>query len=366
MKKQFVEFFKKFHIKAVLATAMAVVFVISAFSPNLHLLASSPSSPSPEARNIMNGITTRQAPSRPGTMGLELTGTIPIARIPGNPELTRELENRFNAQYNNFIRIHRTSSISLHFTTDVHVSSTGSEEFVSVVMGMEATSASTFAAAATTVIRVADGEIITLAEYAPNIIQLANNHIRDIIAQSPRGFVANFQGIGANHPFFLEDNRLVLIFASAELRPAARSLQTVELNLDNIQNAQINDNGFIVLPPDQYSATMVRLRDALDMLGHAVVWNNETRGADIVFNEQVVASVFIDENTYVCRLGSSRTLEVAPMLHRGRTYVPLSFFDEILGMATTITSDGQIIISKYNHNAVSEQANGAYEVDYRT
>ena len=302
-------------------------------------------------------------------MSLELTGTIPTAQIAGNPELTAELEDRFNTQYNNFIRAHRASSLSLHFTTDVYISGAQSEEFeefVSVVMGMEATSASIFAAASTTVIRVADGEIITLAEYAPNIIQLANNRIRDIIAQSPRVFAANFQGIDANHPFFLEDNRLVLLFASAELRPAVRSLHFIELDIDNIRHAKIDDNGFIILPPEQYSTTMVRIRDALEMLGYTVTWNDEIRGVDIGFDGQIINSVFIDENAYTCRLGNPRTLEVAPMLHVGRTYVPLSFFDEILGMSTTITSDGQIIISKYNHNISSEHVNDADSGDDRT
>jgi len=95
---------------------------------------------------------------------------------------------------------------------------------------------------------------------------------------------------------------------------------------------------------------MVRLSDVMLRFGYTVDWDNDTRTAHVLADGVTVSSVTIDENSYRYRNGRPRELEVAPMIHNGLTYVPLSFFSEVVGIPATVTPEG-IVISRYIFNA---------------
>jgi len=323
--------------------------------------------------DLSDFVSTRNVPRRAAAMGLEITGLIPEANFDCD-ELNYLLEERFTTQVNSFIQAHQASALSINFSTDVfshlhYPDSSDNDEhhlLVSIVITMEAVSAATTTAVATTVVNTHYDEIITLSQYNINAIALVNNYIRARIDANPRLFVPSFSGIDAEHPFYFNSGRLVIPFGSGEL--TLRGTHHITLVTDNIDTVVIRPTQAFTLPAEQYSVRMVRLAVVTDHFGYSLEWDARTRTAKILIGDEagndyeVISMLTVGENVYSYRGSDERTLEVAPALRLGRTYVPLSFFDEIMGLTATVTPNGYIVISRYIATAVfDESAEANYE-----
>lgn len=352
IKKQIGRFHIKRYIKLVLCAAF--VCILFAGAPPAPLFSQTQSGGAhssfsafftSRARTLADQITTQPAPSRPGTMGLIITGEVPLFEAVSNESLREGLVQRFTTQNNNFVQTHMASAHSIDYTTSIYTFG----RFVSVVVVKEAVSASANASVFTAVIDSTANNIISLQEYNVNALRLVNSHIRNIIAENPRGFVTGFTGISQGHPFYLNnDGELVIPFASAELMPENRDVHRVTLDTRNIIDVSLDENYFHTLPQNQYNTVMVRLAYVIGRFGYTTEWDADSRTVYIFRDGEQVSSVTIDNNAYYYGGTAPRELEVAPMLSSaGFTYVPLSFFDEILGISTVVDSNGNIIMSKY-------------------
>jgi len=298
------------------------------------------------AEALITSIGTRVAPRRPGAMGLRITGNVPDGRRVADAALRPVLTARFTAQAGAFAQNHQASALEINHSVEFFISTGG--EYVSVVLTMEAVSATTTSGVATTVINVETNEIVALDGYNATVRGLVNNHIRNQIAANPRGFVSNFGGISADHPFYLDADRLVIPFGSAELIPTERAIHTVVFSLENFRNIVIGDDNFFQLPPEQYSTIMVRLTPVLRHFDYSWEWDSDTRTTHILSGDRIVSSLTVDENVFSYRRSATTKLEAAPKLFEGGKFVPLSFFDEVMGMNTIVNlSDGRITISGY-------------------
>ena len=325
-----------------LALLLAAVFAF-ALPAHTSLLAAAPTA---SALFILNGIGTQDAPQSPATIGMNISGQIPLAQT-GNSSLDAMLNERFETQNNAFVQAHMASALSINSTTASYVSG----QFVSVTFTKEATSVSTTTAISTTVIDTATETIITLPDFNVNILQLINNHINGLVAARPHHF-SNFSGVDANHPFFLDGDRLVIPFGSAELIPTERGIHEISLSISNIENIVVTSNYFRILPPNQYNTLMVRVGGVMRHFGYDVEWHSDLNAAIISLGSEPVSILTIGENAYHYGNQGTRELEVAPKLFNGRTYVPISFFSEVLGIPITVSSD-RITLSRYRTTETS-------------
>ena len=199
---------KNLPIKGILsAILIAALFVVSLPAP----VALSAANPTPIATRIFDGIGTKDAPQSPATSGMNITGEIPTAQT-GSAQLDAELKERWTSQRNAFIQNHMAGALSMNSGVERFVSG----QYVSVAFTKEAVSLSTTAAISTTVIDTITSNIITLPDFNVNMLQLINNYINSQITARPHSF-SNFSGIDANHPFYLDGDRLVIPFGSGEL-----------------------------------------------------------------------------------------------------------------------------------------------------
>ena len=312
------------------------------------------------AEALIDAIGRRRAPRRPGAMGLRVTGEIPDGRFVEDRGLRAALTNRFAAQASAFSQQHQASALEIDHSVEFFVSQSGdgADQYVSVVLTMEATSVTVTRAVATTVINVNTNSIVTLDEYNINARRLINTHIRAKITANPRGFVSNFNGIDAGHPFYLDGDRLVIPFGSAEIIPAERAIHEIELSLEGIRELRLADGFFFQLPAEQYKTIMVRLRTVLEYFDYGINLDEDTGETIITAGEREVSRLQVGDNAFFYRRSAVRELESAPVLRNNLTYVPLSFFDEIMGMATTVNlEDGIITISRYMAEAPSSNFN---------
>jgi hypothetical protein len=335
--QQIIQKIKSLHIKRVFSVLLAAALFVVAF-PAPAVLSASQITPATEF--VLSGLDVQDAPQGPATIGLEITGQVPVAQT-GNLLLDNALNERWTQQYNAFVQNHMAGALSIDSRAEFFTS----YEFVSVAFIKEAASVSTTAVISTTVINASTGNIISLTDFNVNILQLINNYINSLIAARPHSF-ASFSGVDADHPFYLDGDRLVIPFGSAELIPTDRGIHYIVLSIFNIEEEFFPSSYFRVLPPSQYSTIMIRVADVMRRFGYEVNWDNDTRTVNISMNGIPVSTLVIDENAYYYHDSSLRELEVAPMLFNNWAYVPLSFFNEIVGIPTTVNSDG-ITVSRY-------------------
>ncbi|MDR2183615.1 MAG: copper amine oxidase N-terminal domain-containing protein [Clostridiales bacterium] len=339
---------KNLPIKYVLPLLLAVVLFAAAFPAPVSLSAAAPTS---SATAILAGLDTQDAPQRPATIGLRITGQIPTANT-GNSRLDNELRERWDAQKNAFVQNHMAGALSIDSDVEYFISG----RYVSVVFTKVASSVSTTAAVSTTVIDASSASIITLPDFNTNIVQLINNRINKEVAARPHNF-SNFSGIDSSHPFYLDGDRLVIPFGSAELIPTERGIHDISFSISNIEEETFSSNHFRVLGPNQYNTIMVRVADVMQRFGYDIEWDNDTRTVEVLMDGRLVSTLAIGENSYQYRGGRARELEVAPMLFSNLTYVPLSFFNEVVGMPATVNPDG-VIVSRYRSASSAYMTSG--------
>ena len=103
-----------------------------------------------------------------------------------------------------------------------------------------------------------------------------------------------------------------------------------------------------------YSLKMVSLRAVCYSLGYQVNWT-DNKVITVTRTGDITVSFRIDENTYMSSYPDappdkmqSRSLESAPTMIKGVTYVPISFFDQILELvAYHVYENDNIIFTTY-------------------
>ncbi|MCL2415372.1 MAG: copper amine oxidase N-terminal domain-containing protein [Defluviitaleaceae bacterium] len=291
------------------------------------------------AQNIIE----RETPTVTGIASdIDISGSIPQVRITGISTFQNDLNRIFDDQFFNFVSAHANTAISMNFSFQTFTSG----QFVSIVVYMTAVSASVTSAVATTVIDTSSNSVISLNDFRPNAVQVVNNHIRDLISESPRTFIANFSGIDSGHNFYVDGDSLVIPFGSAELFPGERGISEIRLRISQIRTEVLDNSFYHTLPPSQYSTVMVQLREVAERFGMNLSFSFPISTVDITQDGRTITSVTVGQNSYTTIHGATRELETAPIHERGRVFVPLSFLEEILGIAADMDG-GFITLSRY-------------------
>jgi|GEM_PF-1473946 len=300
-----------------------------------------PPPPITPAADFARFIVTRPTPAVFGAASdITITGTLPHVAIPQNPPVAAAFNEHFSRQFQAFVAAHAGTALVMNFETQILVS----EPFVSIVTTMEARAISSTFTIATTVIDARNGAILTLGDIHPNITRLFNSRIRTMIAGQPRNFIANFAGLGETQSFSIYNNILTIHFGSAELIPAYRGVFSLSLNLANVRHETLAPPVHIhILPPTQYSTVMINLNEVATRFGYTIA---NAAGRITVTRDTFTTAFTIGQNSYTTIRGNVRELENAPMIVGGSVFVPLSFMDDVLGIAATVLGDN-IVLSMY-------------------
>lgn len=98
---------------------------------------------------------------------------------------------------------------------------------------------------------------------------------------------------------------------------------------------------------NQQGVTMVPLRAMAEKMDYKVTWNQKTKSIEVAKGAQWTA-VTIGKDQY--NFGKmSLTLGTAPEYHKGITYVPLAFAEQVLKVQVTVEKDGIIKIDELMH-----------------
>lgn len=176
----------------------------------------------------------------------------------------------------------------------------------------------------------------------PNGTKLMNLYLSSLIRNDSTKYNLSFAGITDSHDFFTDGQTLYLLFDSYEITKGNPDIETVTVPLDMVKS-YVLQAGSQKKPANNYSI-LLPLREICEYFGYEVNWRSFedpisiSRGS---FNTEI----FLNVNDY--KKGSLNSkLESPPLFIEGTTYVPITFFDEILGLCYHADSDSLVTISE--------------------
>jgi len=193
-----------------------------------------------------------------------------------------------------------------------------------------------------------EGDILTMNQaLGIDIIPLAERILMDRIRRQPENYYAASNIALQGRAFYLTDDRLVLLFDEFQLSSTRADVATVTLIRENIQIAELHYDEYY-RGGNGYNLRMIPVRDVVMELGYDVIWDDDELSIDVLRGSREIVTMHIGINDYELPNMQSRSLESAPELREWRSYVPITFFDQILPLTIyTIDSDGTITFLSY-------------------
>jgi hypothetical protein len=188
---------------------------------------------------------------------------------------------------------------------------------------------------------------------SPNGLQLATKIISARVKNNPDRFYPNFPGVMETDAFAVIGGDLVFLFDAFHMAPGSEGIISFPISLDSVVNYTVKKSpGYFV--KEQYSLKMVPLRNICGALGYSVAWNSAGKAITVEWPGEIAVMMSLDKNDYTLSRQpaadktTSRALESAPELKDGITYVPISFFDQILDrVAFSVDESDNIVFSCY-------------------
>jgi len=274
--------------------------------------------------------------------GLEIFGNIPIlVGYIGETAINRIIETAIE---NRIAHAREIRARTLTFAFEHYIF----ESYMSIVITSVATAASSRTDIMSVNFNTLTGEIVNVADiFGSHIVQLVDSLLIDALRTNPGHFNSSFGGMRENQAFSAVGSEIIFFFNDYELVSGAQS--AVALQLDNMRE--------ITLTPEEYhiregfNLKMIPLGLVVSAMGYEANWHYETNEITLHYNGELVISMTPDVNSYVREGRFARSLEVAPVILDGVTFVPISFFNQVLSLITFHIDDyGNITFISYSSN----------------
>jgi hypothetical protein len=191
-----------------------------------------------------------------------------------------------------------------------------------------------------------------------NGFKLSQKIITAIVRADTERYFANFPGLSADQAFSLTDEEIVFMFDAFQIAPGSEGIIKFPIKVANIKSVTIESGVGYWVKNETYGLKMVSLRDVCEPLGYSIGWNSVNKTVVVTRPGEQVVQLSPTTNIYVTGKAetpdkvSKRALESSPQLVDGKTYVPISFFDQILdSVVYHVNKDDSITFSVYDANA---------------
>ncbi|MCL2852606.1 MAG: copper amine oxidase N-terminal domain-containing protein [Defluviitaleaceae bacterium] len=269
------------------------------------------------------------------------------------PQISGLDDERFQEEINNSIRDiyerfellaveHNAFQVGFSFE---HVPD-GSNHFIKIFADI--TAASESRQVQTVGFDAAGGTFLTIEDFlGPNAVALTEDYIAAYMRRNPGLFNSVFGGLSDSPSFFTREGRVVFLFGQSEIAPARLGVTRVEIDTLMVRNVSFTSDEYITVT--DFMVKMIPLREAAEGLGYSLEWSTED-SAVIVTKESFETRLEIGRNSYALPgRPDSIELESAPLLRDGVTYVPISFFDAVLGARHSTDGHRTVTISIYTN-----------------
>lgn len=178
--------------------------------------------------------------------------------------------------------------------------------------------------------------------------QQIDSKIKAAIAADPEKYFEGkdgFQGIHPEQDFYVSGNQAVIVFQEYTIAPGSTGTPEFKIDLPGKTNASVST----VIPSKSIlkannGTVMIPLTDVLHKLQFKVKWNGKTKTSEIS-KGAVRTSVTVGKNSYSFGKMAPQKLGAAPVMNKGRVYVPLNFLTDILHASITKNQNGSMEVT---------------------
>ena len=192
----------------------------------------------------------------------------------------------------------------------------------------------------------ADGSLhLQIGEHTRILDEAGELYNGESFANKP--LVIFYHIVAQSHPAQTTPEKIIVLrddpqWPKEPVRPDAETIQWLK---DNVPNMDIVVEGQVIDAPAAYAddngTIMVPIRAIAEALDYEVVWLHESRGVSL----DGKYTFYIGQDSYSVGKIAPQELGTAPVLVDSRTYVPLSFFRDIMAMNNAYCFESQIVIN---------------------
>ena len=269
-------------------------------------------------------------------------GNLPVVSIENSEELESNINSIIETEFENVLKKSNVHKGEVVFSYDEYFHG----YYISLVLNcwngnnLDAVGSVNFSSETFSVVTIND-------VLGVNGTKMLNKALANEINSDLDKYNANFIGIDENHMFYAENGVITVIFDKYEIANGRAGIVCFPFYTNKVvELALTNDDYKIKI---DYSLKMVMLKQVSQFFNMTLGWDESSSSVVIYSSDkQKLAEITIGSNNY-SRVGSTSPiyLESAPEIFDDRTYVPVSFFESILGISYNINQTGLITFSKY-------------------
>lgn len=277
---------------------------------------------------------------------IEISGQYPIVNLADKNIVEMNLQDSINSLINDIVDEKINNAISSRargLSISYKVKSV--DDIVSIIIYSTVVSGTSKEDVNSVNFDLSSYKIISINDVlGPNAVKLANQHINDVIKSDTDKYNNVFNGITDSQDFYVTDTELVLLFDTYEIAKGYAGTQEIAIDKSRIVNYQLSPDK--LGKSDSNLLRLIPLREVCEQFGYEVRWNSHDKPISISSGDNKL-SVTVRENKYY-KGSNPVTLESAPVLMDGTTYVPITFFESILSLTCFVDSDNTVTFSKLN------------------
>ncbi len=274
--------------------------------------------------------------------GVLITGKRPSIEKLGRPELEKALNEKINSIYNEIIEniSEGTKSVTFDFNKYLY------GDIISITMTSSEASASSNEKRRSINFNLKTAEIVGINDVLDiNGTKVLTKYLTGKIKQTPDLYTTDFTEVTNDSAFYISNGNFVVCFDKYKIAPGAKGIVEFSLPLDNYKSVEVKQGDYFLT--SQYNIKMIRLSQVAEAFSMKLKWLEKQNLVEVWRNNSLVSSLTIGQNKYFKGKNFERPLEFAPILLDYRTYVPISYFGEILDVSYTVDKDENILFSCY-------------------
>lgn len=273
---------------------------------------------------------------------MKVTGNVPVIKGLSSPIFQSKFNSAIENTYNKAISDASSNKVkNLKLSYDIVIDG----NYLSVIL--YATNGSTKASAINTfVINRTNNTYQSINSIlGSNGVNYSNKVIANKIKAEKNINYTQVPTITNEQAFYCKDGNIMIIFGAGSIAPASKGNRVFEIQKNKLKNVFISPMNYYA--KSGYNVKMVPLRSTAEALGYKISFNASSNKITIS-KGNFSSAITIGRNSYSKGNTSPKQLEFAPEIRNGYTYVPISFFGEILGLLFSVDNSNNVVVSQYS------------------
>ncbi len=263
----------------------------------------------------------------------EVSGELPYIATNNesfNNEINKIIKNTYSTRLDNA----KKGSVSkINFNFDVKET----KNYVSIILYTDISNLGTTTYVDTFVFNKNSYNIISLDNFADTIMNNLDVYMSKNSKNISRSSTVNDSN---SDSFYVDDDGIVLLLDASVTN--SNEIIEVPIPFDSLQKYTLDDDDYYI--NGTYQIMMIPLRQTLENLNYEVIYKDNNSPIKIIKDDKEFGFM-LNQNKYFKKNGKTTSLELKPEIINDITYVPISFFSDVLNIYYKVNDDKSITFS---------------------